>query len=119
MELTIQISSAAAQLYGYLLVGREPIGQSVTVMPGVIARRTQLQELRDADGTAVVTVVLDAAASVTAGDLAEWLRGRLSTYRGSLVAPESITIDGETIAFDKGQMARVIGQIMKEQPDSL
>ena len=119
VQLTIEISSPGARLYGHLLVGREPIGRSVAVMPGVTARRTRLLEAVAADGAGVVTVALDASDGVTAGDLAEWLFGRLSTYRGTPVAPEEITIGGETIEFDKGEIARVIGQIMKKQTDRL
>jgi hypothetical protein len=119
VKLTIEISSPGARLYGYLLVGREQIGQWVEVKPGVIARRTQLLEPREPEDTGLVTVALAAADTVTVADLADWLHGRLSTYRGRPIAPETLTIDGHTIEFGRDEIARAIEETMQEQKESL
>lgn len=108
MDLTIQISNPKAPFYGLLLVGKAPTGVPVDVLPGVTARRTQLVDPGRPDVPGMVTIILTVAADVSAGSLAEWLYGRLSSYRGRHVAPETITLEGQTIAFTTDEVARAV-----------
>jgi hypothetical protein len=115
VDLTIQISNPQAPLYGLLLVGRAPTGVAVEVLPGVTARRTQLVDPGRPDVAGVVTIVLTVAPDVAAGFLAEWLYGRLCSYRGRPVAPETIAIEGQTIAFSTDEVARVVQDAITAQ----
>lgn len=115
MERTIQISNPKAPFYGILLVGRAPTGVPVDFLPGVTARRTQLVDSGRPDVAGVVTIVLAVAADVSPESLAEWLHGRLCSYRGRHVAPETITIEGQTIAFSTDELARVVREATTAQ----
>ena len=115
MKLTIQIANRGALGYGFVLVGKAGIGEPVDVMPGVTAMRAHSTEPPEADGVPVVTMVLTVAADVPAERLAEWLYGRLSSYRGQPIAPKAITIERQTIEFDNGEMTRVIQEAIATQ----
>jgi hypothetical protein len=115
VDLTIQISNPKAPFYGILLVGKAPTGVPVDVLPGVTARRTHMVDSGRPDVAGVVTIVLTLATDVSAASLAEWLYGRLCSYRGSPVAPETITIEGQTIAFSTEEMARVVQDAITAQ----
>jgi hypothetical protein len=108
VELTIQILQPKAPFYGLLLIGKAPPGVPVDVMPGVTARRLHPAEAGTADSAGEETIVLRVAADVAAESLADWLYGRLCSYRGRPVAPDTITIERETVAFTTHEMARVI-----------
>jgi hypothetical protein len=117
VELTVQISNPKAPLYCFLLVGRAATGAPVKVMPGVTAARAHLTEPRGDDVASALAIVLTVAANVPAGLLADWLYGRLCTYRGRPVAPEAITIERQTIEFSKAEMARVLQEAISAQSD--
>ena len=112
MKLTIEISDTAALGYGFVLVGKAGIGQPVDVLPGVTAMRARSVESPEAD---VATIVLTVAADVPAERLADWLHGRLSSYRGQPIAPKAITIERQTIEFATGEMTRVIQEAIAAQ----
>jgi hypothetical protein len=96
-------------MYGFVLVGKAPAGRAVDVMPGVKARRTEPAEI---EAASVLTMVLTLPDDLPADLLAEWLLGRLSTYRGRPIAPETITIEGQTVAFRRDEMTRAIAECM-------
>jgi hypothetical protein len=115
VELTIQILQPKAPFYGLLLIGKAPPGMPVDVMPGVTARRLLPLDTGTAATVGGETIVLTVAPDVTAESLADWLYGRLCSYRGRPVAPDTITIEGQTVAFTTREMARVVEEAIATQ----